>query len=135
MNSQDFVKQNYDAINQDKFFRTDYGFEEVYYNPDSTAGGQLVYNEYPYSLIREAVKTGSVKAFYNYLSENCKQYSVDIDHEDFISYATEFINKKAEHIGTGKETAYAMIIAADCALERKRNNDNRKMQHKMRSNI
>ena len=42
--AQEFVKDNYEAINQDKFFKTDYGFEEVYYNPDSTAGGQLVYN-------------------------------------------------------------------------------------------
>ena len=34
-----FVEENFDKINQDKFFRTDYGFEEVYYNPDSSAGG------------------------------------------------------------------------------------------------
>lgn len=121
MHNKEYVKQNYEAINQDKFFRTDYGFLEVYYNPDSSAGGQLVYNEYPYHLIHDAVKTGSVEAFYNYLSENCKQYSVDIDHEDFIAYATEFINKEAEHIGTGKETAYAVIIVADCALRKEEN--------------
>ena len=117
---QEFVKANYDAINQDKFFKTDYGFEEVYYNPDSTAGGQLVYNQYPYDLIHEAVSAGNIEGFFQYLTDNCKQSSIDIDADDFIAYATEFINKKAEYIGAGKETAYAMIITTNDALRKER---------------
>ena len=37
-----FVEQNYDAIDKDKFFKTTNGVTEIYYNPDSNAGGQLV---------------------------------------------------------------------------------------------
>ena len=82
--NQDFVKANYAAINQDEFFKTDYGFEEVYYNPESAAGGQFVRNIYTYSLIHEAVNTGSVEAFFEYLNDNCMQHSIDIDSEDFV---------------------------------------------------
>mgnify|MGYP007111685626 CR=1 FL=1 len=41
----------FDAVNQDKFFKTDYGFEEIYFNPDADSGGQLVYSEYPFDLM------------------------------------------------------------------------------------
>ena len=51
-----FVEENCEEINKDKFFKTDYGFEEIYYNPNSTAGGQLVYNQYTFDLISEASK-------------------------------------------------------------------------------
>ncbi|MDD6915133.1 MAG: hypothetical protein PUJ07_02535, partial [Eubacteriales bacterium] len=37
-----FVKQNYDAINKDKFYKTTNGVTEMYYNPDANAGGQFV---------------------------------------------------------------------------------------------
>ena len=37
-----FVKQNYDAINKDKFYKTTNGVTEIYYNPDANAGGQLL---------------------------------------------------------------------------------------------
>ncbi len=39
------VEKYSDVLDKDKFFKTDSGFLHVYYNPDATAGGQLVYNE------------------------------------------------------------------------------------------
>ena len=108
-----FVEQNFDAVNQDKFFRTDYGFEEIYYNPDSSAGGQLVYNEFPFELIREASKEDSTLKFYDYLNSNCKQTLVDIDSPDFMDYLKEFMEQDADYIKDDKKTANVMMKAAN----------------------
>ena len=114
-----FVKKNYDVVNQDKFFKTDYGFEEIYYNPDSTAGGQLVYNEFTFELIREASKQDSMMKFYNYLNSGCKQYCVDIDSAEFMNCVKDFIDSKPDYLKDNKETANAMIKAAN--EDKKRN--------------
>ena len=114
-----FVEQNFDAVNQDKFFKTDYGFEEIYYNPDSTAGGQLVYNEFSFELIREASKQDSMMKFYNYLNSGCKQYCVDIDSAEFMDYLKDFIEREPDYLKDNKETANAMIKAAN--EDKKRN--------------
>ena len=108
-----FVEQNFNAVNQDKFFKTDYGFKEVYFNPDSTAGGQLVYNEFPFDLIREAAKQGDTFKFYNYINSGCKQYCVDIDSPDFMEYLKEFMEQDADYLKDNKQTANAMIKAAN----------------------
>ena len=107
-----FVEQNFDAVNQDKFFRTDYGYEEIYYNPDATAGGQLVYNEFPFELIREASKQDTIMKFYDYMNSSCKQYCVDIDAPEFMDYLKDFIEREPDLLKDNKETANAMIIAA-----------------------
>lgn len=108
-----FIEENRDEIYKDKFFKTDYGFEEVYYNPDSTAGGQLVRNEIDFDLIREAAKGDSVEKFYDYINSGCKQYSVDIDEPEFMDAVKSFVERAPDHIGDGKETANAMINAAN----------------------
>lgn len=110
INTAEFIKENYKEINQAKILKTPLGFEEIYFNPDSSAGGQLVYNKYPYALIREASKTGNVEDFFQYLNDNCTQYSVDVDNENFLDYAEDFITKQADYSKSDKETAYAMII-------------------------
>lgn len=114
-----FVKKNYDVVNQDKFFKTDYGFEEIYYNPDSTAGGQLVYNEFSFELIREAAKQDTIPKFYDYLNSNCKQSLMDIDSPEFMEYLKEFMEQDADYLKDNKETANAMIKAAN--EDKKRN--------------
>ena len=110
INTTEFIKENYEEINKAKILKTPLGFEEIYINPDSSAGGQLVYNKYPYALIREAAKTGNVEDFFQYLNDNCTQYSVDADNESFLDYAEDFITEKADYTKSDKETAYAMII-------------------------
>ena len=106
----EFIKENYEEINKAKILKTPLGFEEIYFNPDSSADGQLVYNKYPYALIREAAKTGNVEDFFQYLNDNCTQYSVDADNESVLDYAEDFITEKADYTKSDKETAYAMII-------------------------
>ena len=112
-NNQLFVKRNYDVVNRDKFFKRDYGFEEIYYNPDSTAGGQLVYNEFPFELIREAGNEENTLNFYNHLYSSCKQTLVDIDSPYFMDYLKDFIEKEPDYLNDNKETANAMIKAAN----------------------
>ena len=108
-----FVEQNFDAVFQDKFFKTEYGFEEIYFNPDSTAGGQLVYNEFSFELIREASKQDSIEKFFDYLNSNCKQSLMDIDSPEFMDYLKEFMEQDADYLKDDKETANAMIKAAN----------------------
>ncbi len=108
-----FVEQNFDAVNQDKFFKTDYGFEEIYFNPDSTAGGQLVYNEYPFDLIREAAKKENVVKFYDHLNSGCKQYLIDIDSPEFMDSVKDFISRKPDYLKDNQKTANAMMKAAN----------------------
>jgi hypothetical protein len=103
------VEKHSDDIKKDKFFKTDYGFEEVYYNPDSTAGGQIVYNEIGYDLIQEASKEASLEQFYDFLSSGCKQSLIDIDTPEFKSMFFYYTNKKADFEGINAETMKGLI--------------------------
>ncbi len=104
-----FVEENFDEINQDKFFKTDNGFEEIYYNPDSTAGGQLVYNEFPFELILEALKQDNKESFYETIASRCKQCLVDIDAPEFLRCLLDFMERKPYYLGDTMETTKAMI--------------------------
>ena len=104
-----FIEENFDKINKDKFFRTDYGFEEVYYNPDSVSGGQLVYNEFSFELISEASKEGASDNFYDYLISRCKQYLIDIDTSEFFVFLLSFIEREPDYLDNNEGTARAMI--------------------------
>ena len=108
-----FVEENFDEINQDKFFKTDNGFEEIYYNPDSTAGGQLVHNEFSYELIKEASKEDTWVKFYDRLVSSCKQCLIDIDAPEFLRCLLDFMEHKPDYLGDTIETAEAMIEAVE----------------------
>lgn len=99
------VKEESDEITKDKFYKTDYGFEEVYYNPDSTAGGQLVINEITNELISEASKYNfSAGEFLDYLEGRCKQSLIDIDTPEFRTRFFCFANKSGDFEGTNDKT-------------------------------
>ena len=99
------VEKYSDVLDKDKFFKTDSGFTHVYYNPDATAGGQLVYDEISYELIREAYSVYiNVEGFFDYLGSACKQYLVDIGTEDFHDSFMDFVNNKADYEGCVKNT-------------------------------
>ncbi len=99
-NNIQFVKNNIEAISRDKFFVSEEKVIQGYYNPDATAGGQLVYNELDASLIKEAaLKHNDVDGFFDYLGSACTQYLIDIDTPEFRDNFESFINKKAEFEG------------------------------------
>lgn len=107
-----FINKNYDEIDRDKFFKTDSGFTEVYYNPDASAGGQLVYNEISFDLIREAVQNSkTVKDFFTHIDGGCTQYIIDIDTPEFRGNLDSFMRRKADFEGASKKTMHGLMKA------------------------
>lgn len=107
------VEKYSDAAEKDRFFLEEGGFSHIYYNPDSTAGGQLVYNEIPYELIREAYTTvSSVEEFFEYLESSCKQYLTDIGTVDFSQSFWNFATSEADFEGRSEATMCFMKDAA-----------------------
>lgn len=107
------VKKYSDVLDKDKFFKTDSGFTHVYYNPDATAGGQLVYNEISSALIWDALADDmSCGSFFNYLGSACKQYLVDIGTEDFHDSFMNFVNDEAAFEGCSETTMHSLQEAA-----------------------
>lgn len=72
----------------------------VYYNPDSTAGGQLVYNEFDFDDIAAALRQNDPL---DYIISSCKQTAVDVDMPGFDEAARDFLadtedfNSRDEH--------------------------------------
>lgn len=60
----------------------------VYYNPDSSAGGQLVYNEFDFDDIFAALGQNAPMDF---ILSTCKQTAVDVDMPGFDAAVREFL--------------------------------------------
>lgn len=104
-----YVKEHLYQSKKDKFFLGEGKVTEVYYNPDSTAGGQLVYNEIYDYLIQDAAKSSKNKdEFFNIINEGCTQYIIDIDTSEFRGNFTSFINRKADFVGCTDKTMNEM---------------------------
>lgn len=100
-----FVEQNYNKIDRDKFFKTEAGITEVYYNPDADAGGQLVYNEISNDLIKRAADcTKNVSDFFTHIESGCRQYLIDIDTPEFKGNLDSFIKRMADFEGCTEKT-------------------------------
>ncbi len=81
----------------------------MYYNPDSTAGGQYVTNNVQFEDIITASKNfKNPDDFFNFLEENCYQELADKGTEFFDSAKAEFENA-ADFIGCTKETMNAIV--------------------------
>lgn len=81
--------------NSDKFFvNLETGsVTDVYYNPDSTEGGQLVYNRFDIDDIDEALLRDDSASYIDSFSDVSL---VDITDTEFIGYADAFLNNGAE---------------------------------------
>lgn len=101
----EFVEQHYVDIDKDKFFKTDNGITEVYYNPDANSGGQLVYLEISNADIENASKECATKDdFFAYIESAARGYLVDIGTSAFMENAKSFINRKADFEGCTDKT-------------------------------
>ena len=60
----------------------------VYYNPDSSAGGQLVYNEFDFDDIFAALGQNDPMDF---ILSSCKQTAIDVDMSGFDAAVREFL--------------------------------------------
>ena len=104
-----FVKQNYDAINKDKFYKTANGVMEMYYNPDANAGGQLVeltiYNE---DILDAAKLYKKPQDFFSHIEGMSKGALYDVGTETFMEAAKDFIESKADFEGCSLKTMNAL---------------------------
>ena len=104
-----FVKQNYDAINKDKFYKTTNGVMEMYYNPDANAGGQLVELTISKDDILEAAKLyNKPQDFFSHIGEMSKGVLYDVGTETFMETAKDFIESKADFEGCSLKTMNAL---------------------------
>ena len=104
-----FVKQNYDAINKDKFYKTTNGVTEMYYNPDANSGGQLVeltiYNE---DILDAAKMYKKPQDFFSHIEGMSKGALYDVGTETFMKAAKDFIESKADFEGCTLKTMNAL---------------------------
>ena len=104
-----FVKQNYDAISKDKFYKTTNGVMEMYYNPDANAGGQLVELTISKDDILEAAKLyNKPQDFFSHIGEMSKGVLYDVGTETFMETAKDFIESKADFEGCSLKTMNAL---------------------------
>jgi hypothetical protein len=90
----------------------------LYYNPDSSAGGQYVENIFGFDLIREAAESND---FFDCIGERCKQYLIDVGTDDFLDYDELFETVPGDFEDCTEATRTALIAAANAALAEGRN--------------
>lgn len=106
---QKYVSEHSSAFQNSKFYIEDYAVKEVYYNPDSNAGGQLVTNRYSCSSIVEAYENhNDSDSFWDHLGSTAQQYLTDIDASEFGMEAKEFVESPCDYSGNNEETMNAI---------------------------
>lgn len=115
------IEPNTTPIGNDDYYFSRFDIEEfvgVYYNPDSTAGGQFVILHLPFDLIIEASEsTAGVKDFFEYLDENAKIGLVDVGTVAFEECLCEFEHPKSHSnflcIGRNYETMNTLVSISE----------------------
>ena len=104
-----FVEQNIDTISKDKFYKTTNGVTEIYYNPDSNAGGQLVELTISKDDILEAAKLyKKPQDFFSHIEGISKGTLCDVGAKNFRETAEHFMESKADFEGCTLKTMNAL---------------------------
>ena len=104
-----FVEKHYDAIDEDKFYKTTNGVTEIYYNPDANAGGQFVELTISKDDILEAAKLyKKPQDFFSHIEGMSKGALYDVGTETFMEAAKGFIESKADFEGCSLKTMNAL---------------------------
>ena len=97
--------------------------EEIYYNPDSVNGGQIVRNYITFSQIRNAdvFAKGDPERFFLYLDTVCRQELQDLDPggED-VEAALDALFGEPDLCGTTKETMDALYASAKASVTKEK---------------
>ena len=92
-------------------------FEAIYFNPDSTAGGQIVIQHFSYELIMEAKSnSNSASDFYEYLANRAETELVDLGSPEYDEFLKDYADPHPDHIGRSEETMQALISQAEKVL-------------------
>lgn len=120
-----FVEQNYDKLNTDKFSLGTNGVTQTYYNPDADAGGQLVELTISYDDIKEAAKLYKTpKDFFSHLEAVSKGSLYDVGTGTFREIAQAFIDGKADFEGCNRDTMKELKKAAGVEPTKSRKHEN-----------
>lgn len=86
-------------------------FEAVYFNPDSTDGGQYVIMTLPYELISDAAeRTDSAETFFAFLEERASSTElVDITDGNFRAVMESYKGRPADFIGRSAAVMLSLI--------------------------
>lgn len=115
-----FVEKNYAEIDKDKFYFNNNCVMEMYYNPDATAGGQLVEITFYKEDINDAARLyKKPDAFFSYLEGMGKGSLYDVGTGTFRETAEHFMQSKADLEGGTKETMKALKKFAGVEPEKK----------------
>ena len=126
----------------DKFFFTEYGVEEIYYNPDSSEGGQFVISQISHEDILEAeAATANIKevvprtkAFFEQLEGNSNQTAVDITSDEFGDYVERF-NQPFDLEGGYTSTMDDLIERSRQQIEQRTETAAQKQEQQLQENI
>lgn len=91
LSNEDIIKENFNELEKDKFFMTDNGFTEVYYNPDADAGGQLVYNDISFDLIKADYLSSLKYAKENSFLEDLDELNIDVEFQNTAENSVAFM--------------------------------------------
>lgn len=104
-----FVEQNYGDIDVDKFFKTTNGVTEMYYNPDASAGGQIVELTILKDDIAEAAQMSKTpQEFFSNLEGLSKGTLCDVGTDKFRETAEYLMESKADFEGCTLKTMNAL---------------------------
>ena len=93
-------------------------YEAIYFNPDSTAGGQIVIQHFSYELIMEAKSnSNSASDFYEYLANRAETELVDLGSPEYDEFLKDYADPHPDHIGRTEETMQALISQAERVLK------------------
>ena len=93
-------------------------YEAIYFNPDSTAGGQIVIQHFSYELIIEAKSnSNSASDFYEYLANRAETELVDLGSPEYDEFLKDYADPHPDHIGRTDETMQALISQAERVLK------------------
>lgn len=93
-------------------------FEAIYYNPDSTAGGQFVIQHLSYELIAEAKEnSSSAEEFYEYLDSKAYTELIDLGTQEFSDYLEAYAEPSPDFIGRTEKTMQALVAQAENKLK------------------
>ena len=93
-------------------------YEAIYFNPDSTAGGQIVIQHFSYELIIEAKSnSNSASDFYEYLANRAETELVDLGSPEYDEFLKDYADPHPDHIGRTEETMQALISQAERVLK------------------
>lgn len=85
------IIQKYNNVDKYYINSENESITQVYYNPDSSEGGQLVYNYFSFDDLKEAFKKDDPL---DYISQIGKVSLIDISSESFIGSAESFLESK-----------------------------------------